>query len=400
MTILSWVRALPAGKALDAAVDDSFCGGSAKDDAVVATSSLTSLASTAASSNAESSCSLAECQPPADEELAEEVRPCTEAEVVAPHEVGSFVASDYESIRFLSEPRKGGSSGVNLVRRLADGKLMALKRLPAEWMTKGHTEFVQRHPLSLECPWYDLGLLRYFSQVGFRHACRLEGVLRDSTHICVLTSFADQGDLFTWSTQKQPKGERHEARMRPLVTQIVAAVRWLHDRGISHRDLSLENIFLSSGEDCVPQVKLADFGQATSSKRFSAGLHGKKSYMAPEMHLGKFDSFLGDAFALGVVIFVMALEDYPWHSTRRGECQDFDAVVSSGLRSALSQRLARHSGGRSMEEVLSPDLLEVLLLLLEVRPEVRGTLGERCFEATDRLSVWDLPWLWHASKST
>jgi len=38
--------------------------------------------------------------------------------------------------------------------------------------------------------------------------------------------------------------------------QIVEAVSFVHSKGVAHRDLKLENLFLA--KDCV--IKLADFG--------------------------------------------------------------------------------------------------------------------------------------------
>jgi len=70
---------------------------------------------------------------------------------------------------------------------------------------------------------------------------------------------------------------------RALFKQIVDAVGFVHSKGVAHRDLKLENLFLA--KDCV--VKLADFGLM---KAFAGPMGetlmtkcGTANYMAPEL---------------------------------------------------------------------------------------------------------------------
>ncbi len=82
--------------------------------------------------------------------------------------------------------------------------------------------------------------------------------------------------------------------------QLCAGVQCLHDNEISHRDLSLENVFVTA--DNV--LKIGDFGQA-STEHFDFCFSGKKAYRAPEVYnLGtQYDTRLADIFSLGVCMF-------------------------------------------------------------------------------------------------
>lgn len=91
------------------------------------------------------------------------------------------------------------------------------------------------------------------------------------------------------------------------------------------------------------------------------------------------DTFLADAFALGVVVFAMALEDYPWQSTSRGSCRLFDYAASFGLRRFLrKRRLRNRRSGEVIADTLSPDLAEVIEALLQLKPRKRASLGDAC----------------------
>ena len=194
------------------------------------------------------------------------------------------------------------------------------------------------------------------------------------------SEFATEGDLFGWCEQEPLPGPQRETMMLPLVEQILAATRWLHNLGIAHRDLSLENVLLTDVGGGEMQIKLIDFGMATLSKSCTHEIRGKASYQAPEMHGKKpCDPMAFDHFALGVVLFAMASQDYPWSSTAPNSCKLFESVKQLGLRKFLAHRRVRKQSSKKLSEVLSPDLVEIIEGLLAFDPAERLTLGELCY---------------------
>merc|ERR1719199_816037 len=96
---------------------------------------------------------------------------------------------------------------------------------------------------------------------------------------------------------------------------------------VVHRDISLENILLTSSGKDNPSVKLIDFGMASTGRIFRNSPRGKASYEAPEMRNGgEYDAFLSDSFAAGVVVYGLLLKDYPWLSTKPGQCKRFELI--------------------------------------------------------------------------
>jgi len=213
----------------------------------------------------------------------------------------------------------------------------------------------------------------------------------------VVCSWATEGDLYNWCTAGPPPGPDMERVVGPIAMQLFSAVRMLHDMSIVHHDLSLENILVSkpeAGEGDL-EVKLIDFSMASECRwaRNRAGI-GKGPYLAPELHSGSenCDGFLSDAFALGVVLFVLVVKDYPWQSTKAGHCKGFGYVRRNGLRAYLQKRKLEGTEIR-LHDLLSEPLAELLQGLLEPDPRRRLTLGEQVFsQGRARRSVWDSAW--------
>jgi len=308
---------------------------------------------------------------------------------------------EWKSIETLQEPGKSRAL-VGSVERKADNLTLAVKRLPNRWIKKGHGEFAKSNPQSSEKPWVDIGMLRHLNALGFPHVCDLMGIFRDDDFTYVATPLASEGDLFHWVEHAScPPGKERESIIRPMMVQVFSAVKELHEIGIAHRDISLENILLTRRPDGGPQIKVIDFGMATLSQRCGAEVRGKQAYQAPEMHTDlEYDAFLADIFAAGVVLYAMALSDYPWTCTRAGSCSMFDFIHSWGFPEFFKNRKCRVASKTYIVQVLSPALCELVEGLLELHPEERFCLGESCFDGqgpNGRWSAWDMAWMKRAN---
>jgi serine/threonine-protein kinase len=100
-----------------------------------------------------------------------------------------------------------------------------------------------------------------------------------------------------------------------LLSAVVAAIEAAHARGVIHRDLKPDNIFLEQGDGGDVKVKVLDFGVAKLTAREgdaaeSGSLTGADSivgtpwYMAPEQCYGEQDvDGRADVWALGVILY-------------------------------------------------------------------------------------------------
>jgi len=103
-------------------------------------------------------------------------------------------------------------------------------------------------------------------------------------------------------------GPYAESDARPLFSQIVAAIEYLHGLDVAHRDLKPENVLLNHQD----RVKVADFGLAnfcrdtTNNSRVLLYTRcGTRTYMPPEVLniAGGYNAMFFDIWSMGECYF-------------------------------------------------------------------------------------------------
>ncbi|MBL8716299.1 MAG: serine/threonine protein kinase [Myxococcales bacterium] len=108
-----------------------------------------------------------------------------------------------------------------------------------------------------------------------------------------------------------------------IVGQVCKALTRAHERGIVHRDIKPDNVFLCDADGDV-FVKVLDFGVAKDidtlgATTASGSLVGTPVYMSPEQILGKRDiDGRVDLWALGIMAYEMLAGKRPFHGDTVG----------------------------------------------------------------------------------
>ena len=114
----------------------------------------------------------------------------------------------------------------------------------------------------------------------------------------------------------------HRLTIFRIAAEVVAALRFLHSRGIIFRDLKAGNVLLwTLDPDSLCHCKVADFGIATHLAPIGArGLQGTKGFIAPEvLHIGKrkqrsvYDH-RADIFSFGMFLYQIIARRHPYHN--------------------------------------------------------------------------------------
>lgn len=144
-----------------------------------------------------------------------------------------------------------------------------------------------------------------------------------------------------------------EGQVRSIVAQTLAALRYLHDFGILHRDLKGANLLLSA--DGV--VKVADFGVSVFGRSDSATV-GSPYWMAPEVVEAQSYGPSCDVWSLGIVVLELLQGRPPRHEhnpvvvlrmvvVKPPPELDPDVAVSAKCRHFVSRCLAKDPRARA-----------------------------------------------------
>ncbi|HEY3355664.1 MAG TPA: serine/threonine-protein kinase [Polyangia bacterium] len=152
-------------------------------------------------------------------------------------------------------------------------------------------------------------------------------------------------------------------RAKPILVQICRALAAAHQKGIIHRDMKPENVFLIEREGTSDFVKVLDFGiakmtgmeeQAGNRLTRTGMIFGTPEYMSPEQAQGTHPDHRVDVYAVGVIMYEMLTGNVPFRA------DTFMGVLTKHMFTApVPPSLARPEAG------ITPDLDAIVMRALE-----------------------------------
>jgi len=195
--------------------------------------------------------------------------------------------------------------------------------------------------------------------------------------IRLVLELCEGGELYDRIQQKQFYPEQ-EAKV--LIRNLLAAVDFVHKKGIMHRDLKPENILLASKVSNT-DIKISDFGLAKISKDFprrlprSHSICGSDFYLAPEVIKQEEYGREIDIWSVGVIAYVVLSGSLPF----------FHNVLHKLYRQIVERDL---SFPETAWKSVAKGSQDFILRLLQIRPGDRLTAEQGC----------NHPWLRSISK--
>jgi hypothetical protein len=206
-----------------------------------------------------------------------------------------------------------GANGSVYSCMLPDGYLVAMKEilLPPPNGKSGHEELIATimKEVSIVSSLDHPNVVRFFGSA-------LEP---DEHRLTIFMELIPNGSLASMVTSMPEPMKEDVARV--LVRQLVAALAYIHEKGVVHRDVKCDNVLLN-GEG---RLKLTDFGASktvgtgTLASRGAQTMIGTPYFMAPEILVGLGDDSDGsygrraDIWSLGItVVEMMQCGKPPW----------------------------------------------------------------------------------------
>ncbi|XP_029653610.2 NUAK family SNF1-like kinase 1 [Octopus sinensis] len=174
--------------------------------------------------------------------------------------------------------------------------------------------------------------------------------------------YAAGGELYSF-IKIHPENRLPEDRARPYIRQIISAVHYLHERGVAHRDLKMENIML---DEKKKNIKIVDFGLSnTFSKDNLMKTHcGSPEYAAPELFnpSEKYGPEI-DIWSLGIIFYTMLVGKLPFTtpSSDQFRRRELQSQIEKGLVNCHFKEMMH----------LTPECKELINKLIEPSPSLR-----------------------------
>jgi len=176
-----------------------------------------------------------------------------------------------------------------------------------------------------------------------------------------------------------------------LVQQLLRGVDAAHRAGLVHRDLKLDNLFLSEEPDGGRQLKILDFGIAKVLPRAAVqpsalctqegDVIGTPRFLAPEQAMGRAVDTRADLYGAGVVLYELLTGRDPFHYVN----------LASALLLAHAQE-APCAPSAIAQQPIDPAIDDVVLRALAKRPEDRyATAGEFAAALTHAIELCRRP---------
>jgi calcium-dependent protein kinase len=167
--------------------------------------------------------------------------------------------------------------------------------------------------------------------------------------------FAAGGDVYS---AIERRGRLKESDARTVMAALLTALAHCHERGVWHRDVKPENLFLMT--ESFDSAVLGDFGYAidTTQTPFDWRFLGSPPFAAPEIWQQIVYSEKVDIWSGGVTLFVMVDGRFPYPLAKGMEVQ------------CIAESMAALHSEDALPAV-SPQCKDLLFRMLDMNPETR-----------------------------
>ena len=199
----------------------------------------------------------------------------------------------------------------------------------------------------------------------------------------IILEYCEYGDLFDY----KPLDGFEEKKAKIIFKTILETVEKIHNKGVCHLDLKLENILVDKDFN----LKISDFGLSKeinkSNKGIFEGSCGTSYYKAPQMNLKlNYNGIKADIFSLGVMLYILIIGDMCFYKASLSD--EVYAYLVENNKIEVLEELKGIFPINATEESRQI-FLDMISLKEKDRPEIKDILNNKWFEDIKDLSDED-----------
>mmetsp|Transcript_27868 Transcript_27868/g.81594 ORF Transcript_27868/g.81594 Transcript_27868/m.81594 type:complete len:603 (-) Transcript_27868:387-2195(-) len=211
-----------------------------------------------------------------------------------------FQLRDLRAVSYLGRGHFGSVQSVVLEREGREPELFALKSMKKDaFKRKGEEKYA----------FWERDTMR---AVNHPFHIQIVSTFKSATRLYMLLEYAPHGELSQRIVRRAGLAKREDSRF--YAANVLLALKYLHERGIIHRDVKPANLLL----DARGFVKMCDFGFARELPlgERTLSIAGTYSYLSPEQCAnGAYDHGV-DIWSWGITIYEMLFGVTPFEAPR------------------------------------------------------------------------------------
>lgn len=188
------------------------------------------------------------------------------------------------------------------------------------------------------------------------YVCEIKELISNGTNKnIVVQEYVNGIDIYEYIEEN---GTLAESEAIKITCQLCEGIRFIHKKGIVHKDLSYSNILI----DRMGNAKIIDFGESKKidkNKKYDTTLIISASFTAPECHSYNKVDYRADIYSLGAILrFILTGDVVPQEYTKNAK---LEKVMNKCMSADPNNRFRNaHQLQRNLQKIVSKDKMRVM----------------------------------------
>ena len=255
---------------------------------------------------------------------------------------------------------QGAFGKVNIGLNVLSGRIVAIKSFNKNNLDKNKD--------SKEKITYETNIMK---KLNHSSIVKILEMFESDNYILIIMEYINGGNLYSFVKKRRKLNEK---TAKFLFWQITQGIKYMHNNGVVHRDIKLENILI----DLNNNVKICDFGIGKAVTPYKNGktihiLHdqcGTPMYIAPEILLCTkehgYNAFPVDMWSAGIALYIMLSGTLPFALDKNLNKESHNAELQYAIINNSPKPI----------EYISEEAQDLLYGLLDKNPKTRYTADD------------------------